>query len=110
VEFKRVVQEIEFGVSRADALRSLAERLQVSELSSFVAVIVQSESLGMPISDVLHGQAEQMRIVRQFKAKEVASRLPAKMMFPLAFLILPALIAVILSPTVPSLLGLFGSF
>lgn len=109
-EFRRVVQEIELGVSRADALRSMAQRLQVNELSSFVAVIVQSETLGMPISDVLHGQAEQMRIIRQFKAKESASRLPAKMMFPLAFLILPALMAVILSPTIPSLLGLFGVF
>ena len=109
-DFRRVVQEIELGVSRADALRSMSERLQVTELSSFVAVIIQAEILGMPISDVLHRQAEQMRVIRQFRAKEVANRLPAKMMFPLAFLILPALMAVILSPVVPALINLFGSF
>lgn len=109
-DFRRVVQEIELGVSRAEALRTMSERLKVTELSSFVAVIIQAEVLGMPISDVLHRQAEQMRVVRQFRAKEIANRLPAKMMFPLAFLVLPALMAVILSPVVPALLNMLGSF
>ena len=109
-DFRRVVQEIELGVSRAEALRSMSVRLQVTELSSFVAVIIQAEVLGMPISDVLHRQAEQMRVVRQFRAKEIANRLPAKMMFPLAFLVLPALMAVIMSPIVPALMNMFGSF
>lgn len=109
-EFRRVVQEMELGVSRADALRNMSDRLQVGELSSFVAVIIQAENLGMRISDVLHGQAEQMRVLRQFRAKEVANRLPAKMMVPLAFLILPALLAVLFSPLVPSLLDLFSIY
>jgi tight adherence protein C len=108
-EFRRVVQEMELGVSRADALRNLSNRMQVSELSSFVAVIIQAENLGMRIADVLHGQAEQMRVIRQFKAKEIANQLPAKMIVPLALLILPALFAVIFSPMVPSLLNLFGN-
>jgi tight adherence protein C len=63
----------------------------------------------MRIADVLHGQAEQMRVIRQFRAKEIANKLPAKMMVPLAFLILPALFAVIFAPMVPSLMSLFGS-
>jgi tight adherence protein C len=108
VEFSRVVQEIELGVSRAEALRNMSDRMQVGELSSFVAIIIQSENLGMRIADVLHGQAEQMRVLRQYRAKEVANRLPAKMMVPLALLILPALMAVIFAPMVPSLLLLFG--
>jgi tight adherence protein C len=109
IEFGRVVQEMELGVTRAQALRNMANRLQVPELSSFVAVIVQAETLGMQISDVLHGQAEQMRILRQFRAKEIANRLPAKMMIPLALLILPALLAVIFAPAVPRLIGLFAN-
>jgi tight adherence protein C len=106
-EFARVVSEIEVGVSRQNALRNFADRVNVSEISSFVAVIVQSEILGMSIADVLHTQAEQMRIQRQYRAKELAQRLPVKMMVPLALLILPALLAVLLGPTVPAILEIF---
>jgi tight adherence protein C len=106
-EFGRVVSEMEVGVSRQQALRNFAERVQISEVSSFVAVIIQSEILGMSIADVLHAQAEQMRIQRQYRAKEEAQRLPVKMMIPLALLILPALLAVLLGPTIPAILDIF---
>jgi tight adherence protein C len=106
-EFARVVSEIEVGVSRQDALRNFSNRVNISEISSFVAVIIQSEVLGMSIADVLQAQAEQMRIQRQYRAKEVAQRLPVKMMIPLALLIFPALLAVLLGPTIPSLLEIF---
>jgi tight adherence protein C len=99
MEFARVVSEIEVGISRRQALRNLQERVDISELSSFVAVILQSETMGMSIADVLHSQAEQVRIFRQYRAKEIAQQLPAKMMFPLALFIFPALLAVILGPT-----------
>ena len=108
VEFRRVVNEIELGVSRADALRNMSNRLRIPELTTFVAIIIQAENLGTPTADVLHAQAEQMRVLRQFRAKEVANRLPAKMIMPLAFMILPALLAVILAPLIPSMTNLFG--
>jgi tight adherence protein C len=107
IELGRVVAEMEVGVSRQRALRNFSERVQISEVSSFVAVIIQSEILGMSIADVLHSQAEQMRIQRQYRAKEEAQRLPVKMMIPLAFLILPALLAVLLGPTIPAILEIF---
>lgn len=107
VELGRVVAEMEVGVSRQRALRNFAERVQISEISSFTAVIIQSEALGMSIADVLHSQAEQMRIQRQFRAKEEAQRLPVKMMVPLALLILPALLAVLLGPTIPTIMDIF---
>jgi len=103
-EFARVVSEIEVGVSRQQALRNLQARVDLPELSSFVAVILQSEQLGMSIADVLHSQAEQMRIYRHFRAKELAQQLPARMMLPLALFIFPALLAVILGPFFPLLL------
>jgi len=106
-EFGRVVSEMEVGVSRQRALRNFATRVQLSEISSFVAVIIQSEILGMSIADVLHSQAEQMRIQRQYRAKEEAQKLPVKMMVPLALLILPALLAVLLGPTIPAIMEIF---
>ncbi|MBN2045274.1 MAG: type II secretion system F family protein [Anaerolineales bacterium] len=106
-EFARVVSEIEVGISRQEALRNFSHRVEISEVSSFVAVIIQSEILGMSIADVLASQAEQMRIQRQYRAKEIAQRLPVKMMVPLALLIFPALLAVLLGPTIPAFLEIF---
>jgi tight adherence protein C len=105
MEFARVVSEIEVGISRKQALRNMQARVDISELSSFVSIILQSEALGMSIADVLHAQAEQMRIYRQFRAKEIAQQLPAKMMLPLAAFIFPALLAVLLGPFFPVLMN-----
>ncbi|HSF83602.1 MAG TPA: type II secretion system F family protein [Anaerolineales bacterium] len=110
LELGRVVAEMEMGVARRDALRNLADRLDISELSSFVSVIIQSEQLGMSIADTLHAQAEQMRVERRFRAQEIARTLPIKMLIPLAFLIFPAIIAVVLGPAIPPLIELFGGF
>ncbi len=106
-EFGRVVSEMEIGISRQDALRNLVDRIDVPELGSFVAVIIQSEKLGMSISDILYSQAEQMRLMRQYRAKEIAQKMPAKMMIPLAFLILPALLFVVLGPAVIFFVSVF---
>ena len=109
-EFGRVISEMEMGLSRRDALRNLADRLDIQEISSFVALILQTEQLGMSISDTLHAQAEQMRIERRFRAQEQAQKAPTKMLVPMAFLIFPALLAVILGPSIPALLDVFGNF
>lgn len=110
LELGRVVAEMEMGLSRREALRNLADRLDVSEISSFVSVILQSEQLGMSIADTLHAQAEQMRVERRFRAQEKARTMPIKMLIPLAFMIFPAIIAVILGPALPQIFNLFGSF
>lgn len=108
MEFARVVSEFELGVSRKQALRNMQERVDISELSSFVSVVLQSETLGMSIADVLRSQADQMRIYRQYRAKEIAQRLPAKMMIPLVLFIFPALLAIILGPFFPVLLDILS--
>ena len=107
-EFKRAIQEMEMGVSRADALRNLSNRIEVEEISSFIAIIIQAENIGMSFSDVLHSQAQQMRVLRQYRAKEMANTMPAKLIIPLALFIFPALIAVILGPVIPTILNLFS--
>jgi tight adherence protein C len=106
-ELRRVMQEMEMGVSRSDALRNLADRLDVDELSQFVAIVVQAEKIGMSYADVLHSQALQLRVQRQYRAREIANKLPGKMIMPIALLIFPAMIAVILGPSIPILLNLF---
>lgn len=110
LEFGRVVNEIEMGISRQDALRNLADRFDVTELSSFIAIVLQSDKLGMSIADTLHSQAEQMRVERRFRAQEQARTIPVKMLLPLTFFIFPALLVVLLAPSLPQLIGLFGGF
>lgn len=107
-EFGRVIAEMEMGISRSEALRNLAYRSDVMEVSSFVSIIVQAEQLGMSISNTINSIAQQMRIERRFKAQEEARKLPNKIVFPLAFFIFPSMIAVILGPSVPALLDLFA--
>jgi tight adherence protein C len=106
-EFRHVLQDMDIGETRADALRSMSLRIDVSEISSFIAIIIQAESIGMSFSDVLHSQAKQMRILRQFRAKEIANSLPAKMILPIVLFIFPALIAVIIAPIIPTLMEMF---
>ena len=109
-EFGRVINEMEMGLTRRDALRNLSDRLEIREISSFVALILQTEQLGMSISDTLHTQAEQMRIERRFHAQEQAQKAPIKMLIPMALLIFPALLAVILGPALPTLREVFNTF
>jgi tight adherence protein C len=108
-EFSRVISEMEMGISRQRALRNLSERLEVEELSSFVAVILQSDQLGMSIADTLHTQALQMREERRFRAQEEARKIPLKMLFPMLFFIFPAMMAVILGPVFPVISEMFNS-
>jgi tight adherence protein C len=106
-ELKRTTEEMEMGVSRGEALRHLANRVDVEELSQFVAILIQAERIGMSYADVLHSQALQMRVLRQLRSREIANKLPAKMMLPLVLLIFPAMIIVLLGPAIPQLLSAF---
>jgi tight adherence protein C len=108
IEFKQIMQEMDMGVSRSDALRNLSTRVDVDEISSFIAIIIQAESIGMSYSEVLASQAKQMRILRQFRAKEIANMMPAKMIVPVAIFIFPALIEVIVGPLIPVVMNLFS--
>jgi len=106
-EFNRVVAETQLGKRRRDALRDLADRVDVPDLTNFVAVLVQADQLGMDISRVLHTQAEQLRVRRRQRAEEKAHQAPIKMLFPLVFLIFPAMFIVILGPSAPLFIELF---
>lgn len=103
-ELSRVVQDIQFGVSRSDALRALAERMDISELKYFVRALVQADSLGIPVSTVLTNQAVEMRMRRRMRSEEKAMKLPVKILAPTLLCILPALMIIVLGPAVIQLM------
>ncbi|WP_376792162.1 type II secretion system F family protein [Thermoflexus sp.] len=106
--FARVLQEIALGRSRKDALRDMAARIDLPEMTTFVAAIIQAEQLGVSIAKVLHIQADQMRLRRRQRAEELARQAPIKMLFPLVFLIFPAMFVVLLGPALLIVIKQFG--
>jgi tight adherence protein C len=96
--FGRVIQEIRLGKLRREALKDMADRVGITEMTSFVAAVVQSEQLGVSMSRVLRIQADQMRMRRRQRAEEKARQAPVKMMIPLVFLIFPSILIVLLGP------------
>ncbi|CAG0994257.1 hypothetical protein ANRL3_03002 [Anaerolineae bacterium] len=98
--FGRVISEIRLGKLRREALRDMANRADVQDLSNFIAAVLQADQLGVSIAKVLRIQSEQMRIRRRQRAEELAAQAPVKMMFPLAFLIFPSIFIVLLGPAV----------
>ncbi|MFL7892958.1 MAG: type II secretion system F family protein [Anaerolineales bacterium] len=98
--FGRVIREIQLGKLRRDALKDMADRLGVPEMTSFVAAVIQSEQLGVSLARVLRIQADQMRIKRRQLAEEAAHKAPIKMLIPMAILIFPSICIVLMTPAV----------
>ena len=103
--FGRVIREIQLGKLRRDSLKDMADRMGVSEMTSFIAAVIQSEQLGVSMSKVLRIQADQMRVKRRQRAEEQAHKAPIKMLIPMAILIFPSICIVLMTPAVLMLLG-----
>jgi tight adherence protein C len=99
-EFFRVLQEMQIGTGRVQAMRALADRTDVPELKSFVGAMIQADAFGIPISGVLRVQAKEMRVKRSQRAEELAQKVPVKILFPLIFCIMPCLFLVVMGPAV----------
>lgn len=97
-EWARVLQEMQFGMSRTEALRALVARTDVAELRTFVSSLVQSAELGISVGVVLREQAKEMRVRRRQRAEERAQKLPVKILLPLITCLLPAMFVVVLGP------------
>ncbi|MEZ4864546.1 MAG: type II secretion system F family protein [Caldilineaceae bacterium] len=108
-ELRRAVNEMRMGVTRNEALQRLAARVHVDELQTFIGVLVQSNQLGVSIAQVLHSQADQMRLKRRQRAEELARQASVKIVVVLVFFILPVLFIVILGPSIPRILDMLDS-
>jgi tight adherence protein C len=110
-EFFRVLQEMQIGTGRVQAMRALSERTDIPELRSFVGAMIQADAFGIPIAGVLRVQAKEMRVKRSQRAEELAQKVPVKILFPLIFCILPCLFLVIMGPAVITVVDNFtGKF
>jgi tight adherence protein C len=107
-EFSRVLQEMQIGTGRVDALKGLSERTDVSELKSFISAVVQADGLGVPIARVLRVQAKEIRVKRGQRAEEKAQKVPVKILFPLIFCLMPTLFIIILGPAGMMIASRFG--
>jgi tight adherence protein C len=97
-EMHRLLQEIQLGSSRRQALHQLRSRTEVSELSSFALSLIQADAIGSPIADVLQSNAARMRLIRRQTAREKAAKLPVKLLFPMLLFIFPAIFVVVIGP------------
>jgi tight adherence protein C len=107
-EFSRVLREMQIGQGRAQALRGLAERTEVDDVRSFVTAMVQADSFGIPIANVLRVQSSEMRVKRRQRAEEKAQKVPVKMTIPLIFCILPCLFIAVMGPAVIHIMDSFS--
>jgi len=107
--FNRVLQEVQLGKLRREALRDMAERMEVQDVSTFVAAIIQAGQLGVSIARVLRIQSDQMRVRRRQRAEEMARAATLKILPPVAFLIFPAILIVLLGPAAIQMLTVFGA-
>jgi tight adherence protein C len=109
-ELALVNLEIRAGTPREDALRSLGERTGVEDLRSLAALLVQTERFGTSVAKALNVQSDTLRTKRRQRAEEEAAKLALKMLFPLAFFIMPALFVIALAPAGFAFLKMIGSF
>jgi tight adherence protein C len=112
--FERVIQEVRLGKLRRDALRDMAERMDIADMTSFVAALIQADQLGVSMAKVLRIQSDQMRMKRRQRAEKKAHEAPIKMLIPMVFLIFPSIYIVLLGPAAltlinsPALRAVFG--
>jgi tight adherence protein C len=97
-ELSTLLQEIQMGATRQTALRNMANRCDSPEMNQFIIVLIQASSLGVPISRVLRAQSEKMRSERFQKAERLGAEATQKILFPLIFIIMPAVMIVVLGP------------
>ncbi len=99
-ELTAVLNDIRLGTTRSEALRAMAARLEIPQLSSFVSVLVQADLLGASIGDVLKSQASFLRTERFQRAEKAGGQATQKIIFPMLLFIFPAVLLVVIAPIV----------
>ena len=99
-EFEIVAQEMKAGKDKTSVLRDMSERAGVSDVSSFVTVLIQSATFGTSISEALRVYASEMRDKRVMRAEEAANKLPTKMTLATMMLTVPPLLIILIGPSI----------
>lgn len=110
IMFGRCIREIQLGKTQREALRDMADRIGLPELTSFVAAVIQSQLLGVSMAKVLRIQSDQMRMKRRQFAEELAHKAPVKMIIPMALLTFPSIMIILMAPAAFQIAGAFGPF
>jgi len=92
--------ELRTGLPRQQALRNLGIRTGVDDVKSLMGVLIQTDRFGTSVGDALRVYSDHMRKTRQFRAEELANKLPIKLLFPLIFCIFPSFFVIIMGPAV----------
>jgi len=106
-ELVLLYREIQMGKPRREALRALGERNSVEEVKTFASALIQAETLGISIKNVLKLQADQLRLARKEVAEEKGKKAPIKMMLPLVLFVFPVIFIILLGPTVIEMMDNF---
>lgn len=110
IMFGRCIREVQLGKTQREALRDMADRIGLAELTSFVAAVIQSQILGVSLAKVLRIQSDQMRVKRRQFAEELAHKAPVKMIIPMALLTFPSIMIILMAPAAFQIAGAFGPF
>lgn len=108
IMFGRCIREVQLGKPQREALRDMADRLGLPELTSFVAAVIQSQILGVSLAKVLRIQSDQMRMKRRQFAEELAHKAPVKMIIPMALLTFPSIMIILMAPAAFQISAAFG--
>jgi|SRR6266508_1064208 tight adherence protein C len=99
-ELRLTLQEQSMGLSATEALKNMLERCETPSMRSFVRSVLQGETLGVSIGQIMRNLAGEMRKRRRAAAEERAQKAPVKILFPLVLLIFPAMFVVLLGPVI----------
>ena len=104
-EFENVIREIKIGASRAEALRNLAWRVDLIQISSFCATLIAADSVGASIGPILKSLAVEIRQKKSAEIEKAGATAATKILFPMMFLIIPSVLLIVFAPIVLEMIG-----
>lgn len=97
-ELDQLLKEIKVGASRQEALREMATRIDMTEVNSFISILISADQMGASIGKILRQQSDQIRVERMIRAEKAGAAASQKVLLPLIFLIVPAVMLMVFGP------------
>ena len=99
-EFETLIKEIKIGATRAEALRNMAWRVDLINVSSFCATLIAADSVGASIGPILKNLSAEIRQKRSSDVEKAGATAATKILFPMLFLIVPAVFIIVMAPMI----------